>query len=132
MTFGLTRVILLFDVTFQDFSYSGKTLHIITLCEAAVSLMVASSPMLRPLVDQVLQGSVYSTSTDTNKSHSSHSSDTTDGSNTLNSSRFSRMSKTKSQGFAVMDDSDLALTPVHVNQNLTKIEAVPLYVVNHG
>ncbi len=53
MFFGSVRIAIIFNVSLVDFTYSGKTLQIVTVCEVAVALMVASTPMLRPLFDRV-------------------------------------------------------------------------------
>jgi len=128
MVFGSVRVAILLGVSFKDFTYSGKTLHIVTISEAAVSIMVASSPLLRPIFDQVWRGSIISSSRnskDRKKCKSGHSSQS------ASLSISPQSMKNKSQGFEVMDDG-IKLTPVHVNQHVTRIDAesIPSILIN--
>jgi hypothetical protein len=124
MIFGSVRVAIILDVSFKDFTFTGKTLHIITTAEAAVSIMVASSPMLRPIFDRLWRTSISTLryGDDSTKYKLSHSANTSKSSNTLTTGTLRSSLKSKAQGFTVIQD-DIALTPVPVNQHVTRIDA---------
>jgi hypothetical protein len=60
MVFGVVRIIILPGVDFNDFTYCGITIHILTISEAAVAIIIASSPMLRPILNRVTDGTLFS------------------------------------------------------------------------
>lgn len=55
MIAGGMRMGTIFTINFADFSYDGRITHMWAITEPCVAIMVASSPMLRPLFDRVFR-----------------------------------------------------------------------------
>ncbi|OCL15437.1 hypothetical protein AOQ84DRAFT_384022 [Glonium stellatum] len=53
MITGILRVVVTLSIDFTDFTFAAKGAHIWSVTEIGVSIVVASSPMLRPLFDKV-------------------------------------------------------------------------------
>lgn len=122
MVVGSVRVAVLLDVNFIDFTYSGKTLHILSVSEAAVAIMVSSSPMLRPVLNRVPYGSIFSTNR--RSGDDGESRDRFGRLNTHNRGIFSNSLQKNSQELSPMRDIDINSTPVDRDiQNVTKFDA---------
>lgn len=122
MLFGSVRIAILFRVSRLDFTYSGKTLQIMTISEAALAIMVASSPMLRPLVDRVSPPPIISTIRNSRSSGSSGGFDDKYCQGLNTPSTCSKSLRNKSQVFEPIGDSKLTI--VHIKcYEVTKNEA---------
>jgi hypothetical protein len=53
MVVGALRTAFAFKVDFTDFTFSARIGHILSVAEAGVAVIVASSPILRPLFDKI-------------------------------------------------------------------------------
>ncbi|KAH8659342.1 hypothetical protein BGZ60DRAFT_415072 [Tricladium varicosporioides] len=105
MVIGSVRITVLLDVDFMDFTFSGKTLHIFTIAEAGVAIMVSSSPMLRPILNRVSHSSIFSTKRSSGNNRGSKDRDSQ--SNTPSANIFSTSLRNSSQDPAPAGDTDI-------------------------